>query len=130
MRSIIFISVFFVVLSLTMVAQQSPTYTTGDKGVFAYQSKSWNNESQKEFPAFSIMHNYDGNGGMYGYVMGTITSGTEVVFLGKNLKGMNKDLLYLLDGREVTVICDLKEIGEGEQRSIQCLKLYITLVEN
>ena len=126
MKSIIFISIFFIVSSV--VAQQSSTYTTGDKGIFTYQ-KSWDNESQKELPSFSIMHSVNKGKGMYGYVLGTITSNTEFIFLGKGLKNMNKGLLHLLDGKEVTVICDLKETGQGEQRSVQCLKLYIALVE-
>ncbi|GEM_PF-7018948 len=123
-KSIIFISIFFI-LSSVVCAQQ---YTTGDKGVFAFEYR-WDNESQKELPSFSIMHSVNEGKGMYGYVFGTITSSTEFVFLGKELKNMNKGLLHLLDGKEVTVICELKQIGEGEQSSLQCLKMYITLVK-
>jgi hypothetical protein len=126
MKSIIS-TLFIVILFNTTQAQVTKTILTGDRGIFKYEM-SYNWDTKKQITEFKVMHKLDG-GGEYGTIFGEITQKTTVSFLNPELKGLSVKNLSILDGKEVLVICKMKQSGLGEGSTVTCLDLKILLIQ-
>lgn len=119
----LFIVLFFV---FTNVQPQTKTVLTGDRGIFRYES-SYNWHTKKEIISFSIMHK---NGtSEYETVFAEMTTKTTVSFLNPELKGLSSKNLSILNGKEVLVVCKLKQKGVGEGSEVYCEDLKVLLIQ-
>lgn len=131
MKKIIMLASIFIFSALTVVlaqpsaqdkkektAEPVKVFWTGDRGQFEY---TWSGEDT------FVVWRVDEKGGKTGLVFGRIDYNTKIIF--KNRKGLTRQNLDLLSGKEVSVIAQIKRVGQGEGSEDFCKELEIVVQE-
>lgn len=127
------IAIPFVLLVTVPVAAQTElppfeqelveVFRVGDRGTFKCESQ-FDPRIGKYYPTVCVMH-YRPDGSGVGTMIGAITSETEIFMLGTDLWGVNKNTLWLLDGKDLVVTAMVRAIGKGEGRTWYIIKMTI-----